>query len=183
MPEYFEFSFGLNDEGRDPRSLPDPVTVDGRFVLRGSVDLIEHRRDGTAPARHRSQDRAGIARQPDLIIGGGAVLQPVLYSVAVEQGLGKPRRERAAVLLHDARAASASMPIAINDCTRVRRALEALEIVDRAVELGRLPAAPTEGRVPLVRLSARVRSWRRAAGRRAKPDALVADLQALRAMR
>ncbi len=23
MPEYFEFSFGLNDDGRDPRSLPD----------------------------------------------------------------------------------------------------------------------------------------------------------------
>ena len=39
QPAYFEFSFGLNDEGRDPRSLPDPVTVDGRFLLRGSVDL------------------------------------------------------------------------------------------------------------------------------------------------
>ena len=26
---------------------------------------------------------------PDLIVGGGSVLQPVLYSVAVERGLGK----------------------------------------------------------------------------------------------
>ena len=41
IPEYFEFSFGLNDEGRDPASLHDPVTIDGRFMLRGSVDLIE----------------------------------------------------------------------------------------------------------------------------------------------
>jgi ATP-dependent helicase/DNAse subunit B len=45
QPAYFEFSFGLNDEGRDPRSLPEPVQIDSRFVLRGSVDLIEHRAD------------------------------------------------------------------------------------------------------------------------------------------
>ena len=50
VPTYFEFSFGLSDEGRDPRSLPDPVTIDGRFVLRGSVDLIEHRADSTCCA-------------------------------------------------------------------------------------------------------------------------------------
>ena len=34
-PEYFEFSFGSDDEGRDPRSLKDPVLVDGRFLLHG----------------------------------------------------------------------------------------------------------------------------------------------------
>jgi len=41
QPAYFEFSFGLNDEGRDPRSVPDPIVVDGRFVLRGSVESGE----------------------------------------------------------------------------------------------------------------------------------------------
>jgi len=41
IPEYFEFSFGLNDEGRDPRSVSESIAIDGRFVLRGSVDLIE----------------------------------------------------------------------------------------------------------------------------------------------
>ena len=46
VPAYFEFSFGLSDEGRDERSLKDPVTIDGRFVLRGSVDLIERSPDG-----------------------------------------------------------------------------------------------------------------------------------------
>ena len=46
IPEYFEFSFGLSDEGRDPRSVPEPVQIDGRFLLRGSVDLIERREDG-----------------------------------------------------------------------------------------------------------------------------------------
>src|SRR5262249_47657822 len=43
VPEYFEFSFGLSDDGRDPRSRADPVLVDGRFLLRGSVDLIERK--------------------------------------------------------------------------------------------------------------------------------------------
>src|SRR5205823_7262146 len=45
LPEYFEFSFGLRDEGRDARSVPDPVVVAGRFLLRGSVDLIERHKD------------------------------------------------------------------------------------------------------------------------------------------
>src|SRR5439155_1641863 len=41
-PAYFEFAFGLpGDIGRDPASIPEPVLVDGRFILRGSVDLIE----------------------------------------------------------------------------------------------------------------------------------------------
>src|SRR4030095_12314773 len=45
-PSYFEFSFGLSDEGRDPRGAGEPVTVDGRFRLRGSVDLVELQRGG-----------------------------------------------------------------------------------------------------------------------------------------
>ena len=43
LPTYFEFSFGLSDEGRDPDSRPDPVLVDGRFKLRGSIDLVEQK--------------------------------------------------------------------------------------------------------------------------------------------
>ena len=87
-PRYFEFSFGLNDEGRDPRSLADPVLVDGRFVLRGSVDLIEHRAD--LDLLRVTDHKTGRNRSnPDLVVGGGEMLQPVLYSLAIEQGLGK----------------------------------------------------------------------------------------------
>ncbi len=47
-PWLFEYAFGLPNEaiergsaevGRDPNSLPDPVEIDGRFLLRGSIDL------------------------------------------------------------------------------------------------------------------------------------------------
>src|SRR5262249_3865385 len=87
VPKYFEFSFGLNDECRDPRSLPDPVIVDDRFILRGSVDVIEHRPD---LGMYRITDhKTGKNRSnKDLVVGGGAVLQPVLYSAAIEKGLG-----------------------------------------------------------------------------------------------
>jgi CRISPR/Cas system-associated exonuclease Cas4 (RecB family) len=141
VPEYFEFSFGLSDEGRDARSLKDPVTIDGRFVLRGSVDLIERSPDG-AVLRVTDHKTGRNRSNRDLIIGGGAVLQPVLYSVAVEQGLGKPV---AAGRLYYCTTPGgfADHSIAINDYNR-NQGLQALTIVDRAVELGFLVAAPAE---------------------------------------
>src|SRR5262249_32291852 len=94
-PTYFEFAFGLgqasairNDDVRDARSVLEPVTVGGRFVLRGSVDLIEH--DTGLDQLRVTDHKTGKDRSnPDLIVGGGSVLQPVLYSVVVEQALGK----------------------------------------------------------------------------------------------
>jgi hypothetical protein len=141
VPEYFEFSFGLSDEGRDPRSLKDPVTIDGRFVLRGSVDLIERSPDGSV-LRITDHKTGKNRSNRDLIIGGGAVLQPVLYSVAVEQGLGKPV---AAGRLYYCTTPGgfADHAIKIDDYNR-NQGLQALTIVDRAVELGFLVAAPAE---------------------------------------
>ena len=141
IPEYFEFSFGLNDEGRDPRSLRDPIVVDGRFVLRGSVDLIE---------RHRERDvlrvtdhKTGRNRTtPDLIVGKGAVLQPVLYSAAVQQGLGRQVVEGRLFYCTTA-GGFAAHPIPVDDRTRAQ-ALQVLEIIERAVAGGFLPAAPDE---------------------------------------
>jgi CRISPR/Cas system-associated exonuclease Cas4 (RecB family) len=179
VPEYFEFSFGLNDEGRDPRSLPNPVELDSRFTLRGSVDLIERHRDGKA-LRVTDHKTGRNRSKPDLVVGGGAVLQPVLYSVAVEQGLGLP--VESGRLSYCTTAGGFSVhAIAIDDRARAQ-GLEALTIVDRAIELGRLPAAP-------IKDGCRWCDFRPVCGpgeeRRvaAKPDALVADLQALRGMR
>ena len=141
IPEYFEFSFGLSDEGRDPRSLKDPVTVDGRFVLRGSVDLIE--RSPAGDVLRITDHKTGKNRSNrDLIVGGGAVLQPVLYSAAVEAGLGKPV---AAGRLYYCTTPGgfADHTIKIDDYNR-NQGLQVLTIVDRAIELGFLVAAPAE---------------------------------------
>jgi CRISPR/Cas system-associated exonuclease Cas4 (RecB family) len=141
IPKYFEFSFGLNDAGRDPRSLPESVRVDGRFILRGSVDMIEHRAD--LDVYRITDHKTGKNRSnKDLVVGGGAVLQPVLYSAAIEQGLGV-RVVEGRLFYCTTAGGFGEHPIVINDYTK-RQGLEVLEIVDRAVEQGFLAAAPAE---------------------------------------
>ena len=141
-PEYFEYAFGLpGDEGRDPASRDEPVLVEGRFLLRGSVDLIERRPDDGV---HRVTDhKTGRNRTTwKTVIGGGAILQPVLYSVAVEQALGV-RIASGRLSYCTSAGGFVDHEIPLNDANR-RSGIEALEIIDRAVELGFLPAAPTE---------------------------------------
>lgn len=138
VPEYFEFSFGLHDDGRDPASLPDPVIVD-RFKLRGSVDVVERKR--TSGALRVTDHKTGKNRTTwKTVIGGGAILQPVLYSLAVERALGAPV-ESGRLFYCTAAGGFTDHEIPINEANR-RMGLEALEIVDRAIELAFLPAAP-----------------------------------------
>lgn len=140
-PTYFEFSFGLSDEGRDPESLKEPIVLDQGFILRGSVDLIEQHTglDVLRVTDHKTgKNRSSV----DLIVGGGSVLQPVLYSVAVERGLGK--KVAAGRLFYSTTAGGfAECEIPINDYTRTQ-GLMVLTLVDKAIEAGFLPAAPAE---------------------------------------
>ncbi|HEX7798154.1 MAG TPA: PD-(D/E)XK nuclease family protein [Vicinamibacterales bacterium] len=180
IPKFFEFSFGLKDDGRDSRSLRDPVLVDGRFLLHGSVDVLEHRAD--LDVYRVTDHKTGKNRSnKDLIVGGGAVLQPVLYSAAIEQGLGVKVIEGRLYYCTTAGGFGAHQ-IPINDYTK-RQGLEVLEIVDRAVEHAFLVAAPAE----------RACTWcdfRPVCGpreeeriRERKPKDRLADLEALRSMR
>ena len=89
VPEYFEFSFGLSDDGRDPRSEREPVLVDGRFLLRGSVDLVETR-PGSQELRITDHKTGRNRTTPRTVIGGGGTLQPVLYGLVVEETLKRP---------------------------------------------------------------------------------------------
>lgn len=143
LPAYFEFSFGLPadlaSEGRDPASLAAPVVVDGRFKLRGSVDLIERKTDGSL--LRVTDHKTGRNRTTwKTVLGGGAILQPVLYSLAVEQALSTPVVS-GRLFYCTAAGGFTDHEIPINDANR-RAGFEALEIIDRAIELGFLPAAP-----------------------------------------
>ena len=144
VPRYFELAFGLppSDE-RDPRSRQEPVTLDGGFVLRGSVDLVEeHRATG---ALRVTDHKTGKDRTKDtLIIDGGRVLQPVVYSAAVEQVL--PGRSVTETRLFFCTSAGGYKVRNVPLTPAARRAgIEALEIIDRALELGVIAAAPAEG--------------------------------------
>jgi CRISPR/Cas system-associated exonuclease Cas4 (RecB family) len=141
LPAYFEFGFGEVPGERDEHSLRTDVTLDRRFRLRGAVDLIEeHRQTGALRITDHKTGRRP-ERIEKVVVGGGAVLQPVLYSMAVEQALG--REVSHGRLFYCTSAGSFySHPVVLDDGSRAG-GLEVLEVVDRAIETGFLAAAPT----------------------------------------
>jgi ATP-dependent helicase/nuclease subunit B len=140
-PEYFEYSFGLSDEGRDERSQREPVRIDDRFILRGSVDVIETR-EGSPELRITDHKTGRNRTSARTVIGGGAALQPVIYGLAIEKILSRPVREGRLFYATTA-GGFAEHPVPLSEANR-RAGVEALEIIDRAIELGFLPAAPAE---------------------------------------
>ena len=141
-PRHFEFAFGSVPGERDPRSIRGDVALEGGFRLRGAIDLIEEHRVTT---KLRVTDHK-TGRTPDrierVIIGGGAVLQPVLYAMAVEAGLGRPV-SHGRLYYCTSTGGYSSHEIPLTDATRTA-GLEVLHVIDRAVEQGFLAAAPTE---------------------------------------
>jgi CRISPR/Cas system-associated exonuclease Cas4 (RecB family) len=141
-PWLFEFAFGLPGEpGHDPLSRADPVTIDGRFILRGSVDLVERKPD-TKILRVTDHKTSRNRSTRGSIIGGGTQLQPVIYSLAVEAATGCTV-ETGRFSYCTTAGGFTDHPVPINERTR-RMGIEVLEIIDRAVEQGVLPPAPAE---------------------------------------
>jgi ATP-dependent helicase/nuclease subunit B len=141
-PERFEFAFGLPDmQGRDPHSTPEPALVDGRYQLRGSIDMIErHRKTGflrvTDHKTGRNRTRVG-----QTVVDGGRVLQPVVYGLALKALF--PEETVFSGRLFFCTAAGGFQPYEIplmGDAPR--RGIEVLDVVDRAIENGLLAARP-----------------------------------------
>jgi RecB family exonuclease len=142
-PRHFELAFGLRaDDDRDAASRPESVVVDERFRLRGAIDLVEeHRQTGLLRV---VDHKTGKDRTKDgLMIGNGEMLQPVLYSMAVEQMTGKTVFE-ARLSFCTAAGGYRIRNVAMLSASR-RAGVEALEVIDRAIEQGFLAAAPREG--------------------------------------
>lgn len=141
-PTRFEFAFGLAiDADHDASSTREPARLDARYTLRGSVDLIEE--DATGALRVTDHKTGRDRTRDGLVVGGGQVLQPVLYAAAVEQVTGQPVREtRLSFCTVDGR--YGVRPVPLTESTR-RAGIEVLEIVDRAIEQGRLAPAPSDG--------------------------------------
>jgi ATP-dependent helicase/nuclease subunit B len=142
LPVYFELAFGEVPGERDEHSLSSDVALDGRFRLRGAIDLIEEHRQ--TRALRITDHKTG--RRPDriekVLIGGGAVLQPVLYSMAVEVALERDV-SHGRLFYCTSTGSFFSHPILLDERSRAA-GLEVLEVVDRAIEHGFLAAAPTE---------------------------------------
>lgn len=142
-PAHFEFGFGLPvDRAGDPQSQAEPVTIVGGVRLRGSVDLIERAADGSA--LRVTDYKTGLDSTKDgMIVGGGKILQPVLYGFAVEAALQAPVHD-ARLFFCTSRGGFTERIVALDARARTE-GRHVLEAIDRAIADGFFPAAPLEG--------------------------------------
>jgi ATP-dependent helicase/nuclease subunit B len=145
QPIHFEFGFGFRpDHERDPASIPEPVILPDGYKLHGIVDLIEQRAAPGEEGELRVTDhKTGTNRTKEkLVVGGGEVLQPVLYGMAVEAALGKPVSE-ARLYFCTPEGEFTERRVPMGDSNR-KRGLAVLSTIDRAIEGAFLPPAPRE---------------------------------------
>ncbi|MFN0165295.1 MAG: PD-(D/E)XK nuclease family protein, partial [Bryobacteraceae bacterium] len=141
-PIHFEFAFGLPPEmDRDTASVAEPVTLlAGALRLRGSIDLVETDGDTVRVTDHKT------GKAPETLpygIGGGEILQPVLYALAAEQLFHKPVHS-GSLYFCTQRGAYTRADIPLRDDIR-SRARFAVDTIREAIEEGFLPAAPRKG--------------------------------------
>ncbi len=152
LPAYFEFAFGLTRGGsaetgeqRDPGSVPDPVRLSGGQLLRGAVDLIEGLSDpatGAASALRVTDHKTGANRtKENLRFGGGEMLQPSLYALAVENVFPALQVRESVLSYCTATGGFTRRVVRVDDDLR-QRAAEVLAAIDDAVAFGFLPPAP-----------------------------------------
>jgi CRISPR/Cas system-associated exonuclease Cas4 (RecB family) len=145
-PMAFELAFGLKrDPANDPRSVESEVTLAEGWRLRGIVDLIERRRSAAAPGgapdlRVTDYKTGRDYTKRNLVVGGGEMLQPILYGLAVEQLFGA--RVVESRLYYCTRAGGFSERVVALSGDARSRGPEVLGLIDRAIAAGFLPPAP-----------------------------------------
>ena len=141
VPDRFELSFGLADRDRafeDPASVSEPVALPVGISLRGSIDLVE--RDAGGVLRVTDHKTGKVRASAGLVIGGGEILQPVLYALAAEQLLdAEVESGRLYYCTADGGYADAVVPL--DDRAR-DAAVTVANTIGGALADGFLPAAP-----------------------------------------
>jgi RecB family exonuclease len=141
VPDRFELSFGLADRDRafeDPASVDTPVALPIGISLRGSIDLVE--RDAQGVLRITDHKTGKVRATSGLVIGGGEILQPVLYALAAEQLLdAEVESGRLYYCTADGGYADAVVPL--DDRAR-DAAVTVANTIGGALREGFLPAAP-----------------------------------------
>lgn len=142
-PEAFELAFGLTrGSRRDVRSSPDPVTLHGGMLLRGAIDLVE-RNGELLRATDSKTGRVPRYVKSDTQIGGGRVLQPLLYALALEQLYPNVTVQGGRLFYCTSRGDFAVRDVALDESGR-QRVNAFLEVVSAHLQRGFFPAAPIE---------------------------------------
>jgi hypothetical protein len=173
IPIKFEWAFGYSDGGalavgRDPTSRRTRSSSTGGFssTARSIWSRSARPQANCALPIHKTGKYRG---KDHMIVDGGKVLQPVLYSLALEAAL---HRRSSKGRLYYATTVGGYRDVRIRSTPAARRAgIEVLEIIDRGIENGFLAPALGTG-VYLVRFPDGLRHRRRMAG---EPQAAGTD--------
>ena len=135
--------------------------IDGRFLC-AARSILSRRRPGPSgpggPAILRVTDHKTSKNRSERrsIIGGGQQLQPVIYSLAVEAAT-KCTVESARFSYCTTAGGFTEHTVSINETSR-RAGIAAMEIIDRAIDLGHAAAGAGREGMPLLRLPDGLRS-------------------------
>jgi RecB family exonuclease len=141
-PDRFELSFGLSGRDQaDPRSSADAIVVVGGLKLRGSIDLVE-RDPARAHLRITDHKTGKVRADRNVVVGGGRVLQPLLYALAAEKLLGEPV-DSGRLYYCTLAGGFEEREVELNDASREAIA-NVIETIGDALETGFLPASPDE---------------------------------------
>ncbi len=141
-PIHFELGFGMpGGTSRDDASLEVDVAPLEGLRLRGSIDLVERHRESRQLRITDHKTGRPPERQP-AFVGGGAVLQPLLYSLAAEQILGEPVGS-GRLFYCTQRGGYKEFTVAAKPIAR-HNLREVVETIDTAIASGFLPAAPAK---------------------------------------
>lgn len=141
VPKHFELAFAMpRTEERDPASSPEPAQLDCGIQLRGSIDLVEER-GGRLRATDHKTGRINVRFRT--VIAGGAVLQPVLYALALEKRFPDQDVEAGRLSFCTSRGSFAAREMPLDRAAR-RAAQLVADTIDQSIERGFLPAAPRD---------------------------------------
>jgi CRISPR/Cas system-associated exonuclease Cas4 (RecB family) len=145
VPWRFELTFGLagRDERRsaDPDSVGEPVVIDFGIRLRGSIDLVERRSDGSL--RVTDHKTGKFVAKADQLIDGGRSLQPVLYALAAEKLFPDQTVEAGRLYFCTSAGDFADHVVPLDDEARRAASLVA-DAIGNALAQPSLPAAPVQ---------------------------------------
>jgi CRISPR/Cas system-associated exonuclease Cas4 (RecB family) len=180
-PWRFELSFGPlpRGAGHDEASRKESVTVDRDLQLRGSIDLVEI--DAQGALRATDYKTGKVRAEKDAVVGGGEILQPVLYALALEKLFPEKRIDSGRLYYCTSAGGFTERTVPLDQ--KAREAVsEVAATITQAIDNGFLPAAPQERACDFCDYNVVCGPYEELRTRKVKPQEQLAPLQKLRSL-
>jgi ATP-dependent helicase/nuclease subunit B len=128
----------------DPISSPYPIVLSNGLMLKGALDAVEELLDGTLRVTDFKTGKIKRDLKPNATVGGGEMLQPLLYAFAaeaLEARAGDQRSVSTSRLFYSSQKGGQALEISVDGAAR-HAVLEVVAAIDEAIVQGDLLAAP-----------------------------------------